>query len=125
MDAADARRAQARGIRHDVLLTRVVRMAASEGWDVVYDQRRRPAATAMPDLTLHRDGAVVFRYLKTEQGSLSPDQQRWLSRLDYAGLDVGVWRPRDLLSGAVHHTLHTTGSRPPDQRELALPAHDR
>lgn len=47
-----------------------------------------------PDLVLVRDGAILFRELKTDTGSTSIEQDAWLGRLAAAGQDVGIWRPR-------------------------------
>lgn len=41
-------------------------------------------------------GLLLFRELKTNTGKVTPDQQKWLDVLAARGLDVGVWRPRDL-----------------------------
>lgn len=100
-------------------------MAHTLGWATYHTHRSTKSEPGWPDLVLAKDDVVLFRELKTEQGALTPHQERWIGNLRAAGLDAGVWRPRDLFSGAIHHTLHATGHRPPDQRELALPAHDR
>jgi hypothetical protein len=54
-----------------------------------------------PDLTLARNGRIIFAELKTEKGRPTADQQEWLRALkgtaDAApGLpEVYVWRPHD------------------------------
>lgn len=46
------------------------------------------------DLTLVRD-RVVFAELKSDTGTLRPDQREWLIALRAAGAEVHVWRPAD------------------------------
>lgn len=69
-----------------------------------------------PDLTLvrARDRRLVFAELKADDGVLSPDQEHVLESLrSLAGgfggagarVDVVVWRPRDLDSGAIEALL--------------------
>lgn len=53
-----------------------------------------------PDLTI-AGTEVLFRELKSEVGRLAPDQVEWLRRLELAGANVGIWRPRDLRSGLI------------------------
>lgn len=49
-----------------------------------------------PDLVLvHPVRGVLFRELKTDRGRVSPHQRVWIDWLEAAGVDVGVWRPRD------------------------------
>lgn len=58
-----------------------------------------------PDWCLLGPGGALFRELKTERGSLTPEQRRVGSKLTAAGLDWGVWRPRDLLDGTITRQL--------------------
>lgn len=46
-----------------------------------------------PDLTLIKDGRVIFAELKAERGKLSPKQRERFQELAGAGMDVRVWRP--------------------------------
>lgn len=48
---------------------------------------------------------VLFRELKTDIGKVSPDQERVMSYLTLAGLDVGIWRPSDFDSGRILREL--------------------
>ncbi len=54
-----------------------------------------PDGNGWPDVVLARSGAVLFRELKTDGGTLSPDQTEWGQLLLSAGLDWKVWRPGD------------------------------
>lgn len=60
-----------------------------------------------PDLVIGggRSGRVIFRELKREGKDPTPAQRAWLGILTAAGLDAGVWRPSDLLSGRVAREL--------------------
>lgn len=66
----------------------------SKGW-------RTPVSGSLgsgwPDLVLvrERDERVLFRELKADNGKVSPAQFAVHNTLATAGLDVGVWRPRN------------------------------
>ena len=82
------------------LQNHVIQMATALGWDYfhVHDSRRSPAG--FPDLVLvHRRKRIcLVRELKTEKGRFRPKQEAWLEGLHAAGVDAGVWRPRDVVS---------------------------
>lgn len=79
----------------------VIKEAKDRGWLVVHF---RPARTAKgyrtaiqgdkgyPDLTLARDGRVLFAELKSETGRASVEQKQWLHHL---GTRAYLWRPSD------------------------------
>jgi VRR-NUC domain-containing protein len=69
-----------------------------------------------PDLVLvHPGGGHLVRELKSAVGRVSPEQAVWLELFKRAGVDTGVWRPADWLSGAIEVELrHTNGRPPPD-----------
>lgn len=93
----------------------VIRLAQMCGWKVYsipdsrwLQPRKRNSldelsGAGFPDLVLAKmvevNGItlchVMFRELKTDQGRLTPDQERWHSLLRSAAMDVGVWRPGD------------------------------
>lgn len=84
----------------------VMDIARFNRWRVfhVHDSRRQVApgrfvgdkdAAGFPDLVLVRPGELLVRELKTDTGTVAPEQQAWLDALAQAGVDVGVWRPRD------------------------------
>lgn len=75
----------------------IVRMAEALGWYCFHcvDCRRGPKTGAgYPDLTLVRDGRVLWVEVKTEQGVVSEAQKRWHRRLVAAGGTVHIWRPK-------------------------------
>lgn len=84
-------------------MKQVIDLAHMCGWMVAHFRTSRTASggysTAVaadgkgfPDLTLARNGVVMFRELKTDKGRLTDDQERWGLVLD----DLwDVWRPSD------------------------------
>jgi hypothetical protein len=63
------------------------------------DSRR--SEPGWPDDVLVGSGGVLYRELKSETGTVSPEQSRVIGLLRAAGADVQVWRPRDQLSGRI------------------------
>lgn len=53
----------------------------------------------------------IFAELKSERGTLSPDQRHVGSMLSRAGLTWVVWRPRDLLDGTIERQLDRITAR--------------
>ena len=94
------------GLTESMWQRRVVDLAAFCGWRVAHF---RPARTATgwrtaveadgvgyPDLTLVRDGRLLFVELKSEAGRVSPEQRIWLAELSSVpGVEVFCWRPSD------------------------------
>lgn len=87
----------------DQFLHVVLRLAKLNGWLVFHplpamNKKGRWATfqneegKGYPDLTLARDGVVIFRELKSNTGTLSAEQKAWGAQLGDAW---GVWRPRD------------------------------
>ncbi len=86
-------------------LDTVIRLAQLMGWRTAHF---RPAMTrngrwitalsgdakGWPDLVLVRE-RLLFAELKTDKGSLRPEQKQWIEWLKAAGYTVHVWRPRD------------------------------
>lgn len=89
----------------DEFLRQVMELAVLSGWATAHF---RPAMTkggrwvtavsgdgkGWPDLVLVND-RVIFAELKTDAGTLTPDQERWGRNLKAAGAEYYVWRPRD------------------------------
>lgn len=82
----------------------VIELAKLNGYRLIYhthDSRRSVAG--FPDLVLvseHRQRAL-FRELKTDKGRLSPEQFDWITSMQLAKLNAGVWRPADLTNGHI------------------------
>ena len=65
-----------------------------------------------PDWTILGPNGAIFAELKSERGTLSPDQRTVGSRLTRAGLRWVVWRPRDLLDGTITRQLAGIAAHP-------------
>lgn len=85
----------------------VIALAILYGWHVVhYRPAMMPSGRWMtalqghsgaPDLIMvHEDRGTIFAELKADKGRLAPDQVEWLRKLDAAGNEVYVWRPKDI-----------------------------
>ena len=102
MKAADYRTVAARAMTEADLQAQVIAAAKSLKWLAYHTHDSRRSEPGFPDLVLvHPLHGILFRELKTETGRISKDQDRWISGLARAGANVTVWRPRDLLSGAI------------------------
>jgi hypothetical protein len=55
---------------------------------------------------------VIYRELKAEHGQLTPDQRTIGGRLQAAGADFAVWRPRDWLNGTIETELRLLKGQP-------------
>ncbi|MBW8025317.1 VRR-NUC domain-containing protein [Clavibacter michiganensis subsp. michiganensis] len=99
----------AREDREEDFQKRIIDLAQRAGWLVYHTHDSRRSQKGFPDLVLvHATrGLVLFRELKTEKGTLRPEQRTWIHDLTEAGQDAAVWRPRqwfdqtipDLLTG--------------------------
>ena len=49
--------------------------------------------------------AILFRELKSERGTLNPDQEMVRDKILAAGGNWALWRPSDLLSGRIKSEL--------------------
>lgn len=67
-----------------------------------YDSRR--SEPGWPDSVIVGT-RIIYRELKSARGELKPEQRRWGSRINRAGGDWSVWRPRDWDSGVIMSTL--------------------
>lgn len=78
----------------------VVAMAHALGWLVYHTYDSRRSAEGFPDLVLARKGEVLMVELKTEKGRMTEAQRTWQRHATSQ-----LWRPSDLLSGAVEEEL--------------------
>lgn len=85
------------------LQTHVVGLARGLGWMSYHTFDSRRSDRGYPDLHLIHPitGASLFRELKSTKGRLSPAQVDWSAALRTAGHDFAVWRPADVVSGAI------------------------
>lgn len=116
MTGDEYRQAQARAMTERDLLAAVRRLAAALSWRAYHTHRSQHSPAGFPDLTLVRDGRLVFAELKTERGKTTPEQDAWLEDLGlvevntsdhrgYSDVAVYLWRPSDLLEGRIADAL--------------------
>ncbi len=82
----------------------VLKMAYEQGWlvyHVTHSPQRGRQGIGYPDLTLARDGEVLWLELKTQKGELEPMQVVWQQELPM----YEVIRPSDLARGRVAELL--------------------
>ena len=83
------------------LKQQVLKLARKNGWAVYHVPQRtmhNGGGSGYPDLTLARDGEILWIELKQQRGAASPQQLLWAMALG------GRWhliRPSDLESGRV------------------------
>jgi hypothetical protein len=76
----------------------VVDYAKLRGWLCYRTWTSIHSPAGYPDLTMVRDGVLVFAELKTEKGKVTPSQQEWLDALTrHPMVSVYLWRPSDWL----------------------------
>lgn len=71
-----------------------VDLALLRGWLVYHTFNSKHSVKGFPDLVLVRE-KVLYRECKRDSEDLTAEQAEWLTRLERAGADAGVWRPRD------------------------------
>jgi hypothetical protein len=85
----------------------IVKQAKLLGFMVFHPYDSRRSTPGFPDLTLVKDGRIIFAELKTAKGTVSTYQQEWIDALGQieGTLQVVVWRPEHWLSGEVESVL--------------------
>jgi hypothetical protein len=104
----DYNRQQANGWSEKAFQAAVVGFAQRLNFLVyhTYDSRRSKAG--YPDLHLVHatTGRSLFRELKTQRGTVTAEQQEWLTALAAGGADVAVWRPLDWFDHTIRDQLY-------------------
>lgn len=110
--AAEARAKTILAWSEENLQTHVVGLGAGFGWMSYHTYNSRRSNPGYPDLhMLHpARGLSLFRELKSQKGRVSKDQKTWGDGLLAAGHDFAIWRPEDVVSGEVLHTLQYAGT---------------
>lgn len=70
------------------------------------------SAKGWPDWVILGPNGALFRELKSERGSLTPEQRAVGSKLTRAGLNWSTWRPSDLLDGTIARQLSAIAAHP-------------
>jgi hypothetical protein len=90
------------------LQTAVLQLSRMYGWKTAHFRAARMSdgrwvtpiqgdAKGYPDLTLVRDGELIFAELKSGTGKVAPEQQAWLDAFNRVpGIRAYVWRPNDI-----------------------------
>lgn len=75
------------------------------GLHYFHDNDSRRNRAGFPDMVICGQHGVIFRELKSATGRIRPEQATWLSRLQLAGADADVWRPRDMETNRIKTEL--------------------
>jgi hypothetical protein len=100
--ARSGRRHPGPGMSEAQLLAAVRRLARLRQWLTYHTHLSRHSEPGWPDLVLlsvHQRRLLIVE-LKTDTGATSPEQDQWLAALAACGIEVAIWRPRDLVDVA-------------------------
>ncbi len=82
----------------------IVKTARLLGWRCYHTYDSRRSEPGYPDLTMVKDGRLLFVELKAVTGKVSDAQLEWLDALGLAA-ESYVWRPAQWLDGTVERVL--------------------
>lgn len=107
MKIQDYRSLQAKAMSEAQLQDQVVELAKRMGFISYHTFDSRRSAPGFPDLVLvhPKQRRILWRELKSETGTPTPEQKVWISTLLLVGEDVDIWRPRDWVSGRIEKEL--------------------
>lgn len=107
MKLEDYRALQAKAMSERQLQELIIGLAKRMGWLSFHDYDSRRSTPGFPDLVLvhPKQRRILWRELKSETGTTTPEQKAWISSLSLVGADVDVWRPRDWASGRIEREL--------------------
>ena len=83
------------------LLTQVRQAAKVLGLLCYHTHDSRRSEPGFPDLVIVGRHGMLIRELKTERGKVTVAQTVWLNALTRLGESAGVWRPAQLIDGAI------------------------
>jgi hypothetical protein len=89
----------------DSLEAHVRKVIADLGLFGYHPRNSKGSAAGWPDWVIVGRGGILYRELKSEHGSLSPEQRHVGELITRAGGSWAVWRPRDLLDGTIARVL--------------------
>ncbi|QDH85641.1 VRR-NUC domain-containing protein [Brevibacterium phage 4C] len=107
MKIQDYRSLQAKAMSERQLQDQIIELAKRMGLIVYHTHDSRRSEPGFPDIVLvhPKQRRVMWRELKSETGTTTPEQKVWISTLSLVGEDVDVWRPRDWVSGRIEREL--------------------
>lgn len=78
------------------LQDQVIQLAKMHGWMIYHTYDSRRSEPGYPDLTMVKDGRIIFAELKNAKGRVSKAQEVWLAALGKCeGTETYLWRPGD------------------------------
>lgn len=94
-----------RAVTEAAFQAHVIHLAKLRGWRVAHfraaqngkGQWRTPVAAdgaGFPDLILVRGTRIIAAELKSERGSVRPEQREWLNALEQTQVETFIWKPR-------------------------------
>ncbi len=106
-------------MREEVLQLRVEELLRTFDWWWFHDQDPRRNQAGLPDTIAMKPGRLLFAELKSQKGKLRPKQAEVRGHLESVVAAIGswngppgrppveyhLWRPSDLLSGAIERAL--------------------
>src|ERR1700759_1492577 len=89
----------------DSLDAHLRRLMADLGLFAYHTRNSKGSEKGWPDWVIIGRGGILYRELKAEHGTLSPEQRHVGELITRAGGNWAVWRPRDLLDGTIAREL--------------------
>lgn len=85
----------------DDMKDQIIEVSKTLGYLVFHDNDPKRNVAGFPDLWILGFGKLLVLELKTDTGTVTREQQKWIAQLKIAGIDVRVyrcaqWRTRDL-----------------------------
>lgn len=72
-------------------------LARTLGWRRYHTWLAKHSPAGFPDEVLCRPPRLIFAELKSDRGTLKPEQEAWLGELrQVPGVEVYLWRPADM-----------------------------
>lgn len=114
MNADDYVAFQAGTMTENQLQAVIIANAKRSGWLVYHTFDSRRSQAGYPDLHLVHPVLKIslLRELKTQKGTLRPEQKTWITALEAAGLNIAIWRPVDWFNGSITAELAPGTERP-------------
>jgi hypothetical protein len=89
----------------DSLDAHVRRLMADLGLFGYHTRNSKWSAAGWPDWVIIGRGGILYRELKAEHGTVTPEQRHVGELVTRAGGNWAVWRPRHLLDGTIGRQL--------------------